>query len=122
VPNEGLGVYCVTKYGVVALAECHFRDLRPHGIGVSVLCPMRVETNIGDAARNRPNALGGPATTPVRSEEEEASLTGRVIAAEEVAERVMNAVRRGQLYIHTHAEARPFVRRRFERIDCAFDE
>jgi short-subunit dehydrogenase len=122
VPNEGLGVYCVTKYGVVALSECLYRDLRPHGIGVSVLCPMRVETSIGDSARNRPGALGGPSATPVRSEEDEASLAGRVIAAEEVAERVINAVRRGQLYIHTHAEARPFIRRRFERIDRAFDE
>ena len=122
VPNEGLGVYCVTKYGVMALSECLSRDLRPHGIGVSVLCPMRVETNIGTSARNRPDALGGPEAAAPRGEEEEGNLAGRVIGVEEVAERVVNAVRRGRLYIHTHQEARPFIRRRFERIDRAFDE
>ena len=42
VPNVGLGPYCVAKYGVVALAEVLYRELRPLGIGVSVLCPMRV--------------------------------------------------------------------------------
>ena len=44
VPNRGLGPYCVAKYGVVALAEVLWRELREHGIGVSVLCPMRVGT------------------------------------------------------------------------------
>src|SRR5947199_6786200 len=48
VPNLGLGPYCVAKYGVVAMAEVLHRELRPDGIGVSVLCPMRVETNIGN--------------------------------------------------------------------------
>ena len=53
VPNSGLGPYCVAKYGVVALAEVLYRELREHEIGVSVLCPMRVGTNIGNSERNR---------------------------------------------------------------------
>ena len=60
VPNVGLGPYCVSKYGVVALAEVLRRELRAHDIGVSVLCPMRVATNIGHSERNRPDELGGP--------------------------------------------------------------
>ncbi len=59
-PNLGLGPYCVAKYGVVALAEVLHRELRQSGIGVSVLCPMRVETDIGRSRRNRPVELGGP--------------------------------------------------------------
>jgi NAD(P)-dependent dehydrogenase (short-subunit alcohol dehydrogenase family) len=54
VPNIGLGPYCVTKYGVVALAEVLARELREHDIGVSVVCPMRAATNIGASERNRP--------------------------------------------------------------------
>src|SRR5947208_10166926 len=60
VPNVGLGPYCVAKYGVVALAEVLYRELRPNAIGVSVLCPMRVATNIGNSERNRAAGYGGP--------------------------------------------------------------
>src|SRR3954469_14375605 len=58
VPNMGLGPYCVAKYGVVALAEVLQRELRPHEIGVSVLCPMRVGTHIGNSERNRGATYG----------------------------------------------------------------
>lgn len=123
VANDGLGVYCVTKYGVVALSECLFRDLRNEGIGVSVLCPMQVETNIRHSARNRPDELGGPSEIAVHEgpEEEPQNLAGGFITAEEVAAKVVQAVKQGELYILTHPEARPFVRRRFERIDRAFE-
>ena len=57
VPNVGLGPYCVAKYGVVALAEVLYRELREHQIGVSVLCPMRVGTNIGAVRAQPPGRL-----------------------------------------------------------------
>ena len=120
VPVQGLGAYCVTKSAVVALSEVLYRDLRPHGIGVSVLCPMRVETNIDASARNRPAALGGLDPSP--APEETRNLVGRTLQPDDVAAKVVHAVTRGALYIHTHEEARGFIRRRFERIDRAFDE
>lgn len=120
VPNDGLSVYCVTKYGVVALTECLARDLRGTNVGASVLCPMRVETNIDASERNRPPELGGT-ERPSPPREGDRELVGRVISAEEVAQRVLDGIRRRELYIHTHPEARPFVRRRFERIDRAFE-
>src|SRR5580698_9885823 len=46
VPNAGLGTYCVAKYGVVGLAETLSREMKDNGIGVSVLCPMVVETKL----------------------------------------------------------------------------
>ncbi len=46
---------------------------------------------------------------------------GRVLEADEVALRVVRAVRGGELYIHTHEESREFIRHRFDRIDRAFD-
>lgn len=120
VPNEGLGVYCVAKYGVVALSECLHRDLRPHGIGVSVLCPMVLQTNIEKSERNRPTELGGPAASRPRTPEEQQNLRGRTLSPDVAAEKVVQAVKKGELYIHTHDEARSFIRRRFERIDRAF--
>jgi NAD(P)-dependent dehydrogenase (short-subunit alcohol dehydrogenase family) len=118
VPNRDLGVYCVAKYGVVALSECLYRDLRETGIGVSVLCPMRVTTNIDASERNRPAQLGGPGAIPEQIPA--GDLAGRTLTADEVAELVVRGVRRGELYIVTHAESREFVRRRFERIDRAY--
>ncbi len=123
VANDGLGVYCVTKYGVVALMECLYRELSPHGIGASVLCPMRVETNIGNSERNRPAELGVGATLRAGSGDEEGhSQAGRVITTDDVAPMIVRAIREKRLYIVTHPESRGFVQSRFRRIDRSYDE
>lgn len=124
VPNEGLGPYCVAKYGVVALAEVLNRELRPHQIGVSVLCPMRVATNIGSSERNRPAELGGPQASPRVQEQDEdnRNMAGRVIEVDEVARQVVDAVLKQRPYILPHEESRKYIRRRFERIDRTFEE
>ncbi|OAI40172.1 short-chain dehydrogenase [bacterium SCGC AG-212-C10] len=120
VANDGLGVYCVAKYGVVALSECLYRDISREGIGVSVLCPMQVQTNINRSERNRPPELGGPEERPLEVEENPMQPVGSVINTDDVAAKVVQAVRDRQLYIHPHPEARGFVRARFNRIDRAF--
>ena len=124
VPNVGLGPYCVSKYGVVALAEVLRRELRAHDIGVSVLCPMRVATNIGHSERNRPDELGGPdASPPVLDQgEDNQNLAGRVLNVEDVATQVVDAIVANRLYILPHEESRTPIRRRFERIDQTFEE
>ena len=124
VPNVGLGPYCVSKYGVVALAEVLRRELRAHDIGVSVLCPMRVATNIEHSERNRPDELGGPeASPPVLDQgEDNQNLAGRVLDVDDVAAQVVDAVVANRLYILPHEESRTPIRRRFERIDQTFGE
>src|SRR5262245_7374440 len=124
VPNIGLGPYCVAKYGVVALAEVLARELRPHSIGASVLCPMRVGTNIGTSERNRSTEYGGPDASPVVPDQDEANadLAGRVLPVEEVAALTVDAVLANRLYVLPHDESRASIRRRFERIDRTFDE
>jgi NAD(P)-dependent dehydrogenase (short-subunit alcohol dehydrogenase family) len=123
VPNVGLGPYCVAKYGVVALAEVLQRELREDGIGVSVLCPMRVGTNIGTSERNRTAAYGGTAASPRVPEQSSANadLAGVVLNVDDVAAMVVRAIDAKELYIVPHAESRQFIRRRFERIDRAFE-
>ncbi len=117
VANSGLGVYCVTKYAVVGLSECLFRDVSNEGIGVSVLCPMQVTTNIYDSARNRPAELGGPTEATAQRDD---SATAS-ISAEAVAGMVVDGVKKGELYIFTHPQSRGPIRRRFERIDRSFE-
>jgi len=123
VPNVGLGPYCVAKYGVVALAEVLARELRPHEIGVSVLCPMRVGTNIGSSERNRGSTYGAAdsASSLAGQGAQDESLAGRVIPVETVAEMTVDAILDNRLYVLPHDESRDSIRRRFDRIDRAFD-
>ena len=122
VPNVGLGPYCVAKYGVVALAEVLQKELRAEGIGVSVLCPMRVGTNIGGSERNRAARYGGAASSPAVQDQGEANeaLAGRVLNVDEVALQVIDAIVANRLYILPHEESRAFIARRFARIERDF--
>lgn len=123
VPNIGLGPYCVAKYGVVALAEVLARELKADNIGVSVLCPMIVNTNIGTSERNRPADYGGPAAAPsARAADGPQPTAGAVLDVDDVARLTVEAVEADRLYVLPHSGARGSIRRRFERIDGAFDE
>ncbi|MGH9136815.1 MAG: SDR family NAD(P)-dependent oxidoreductase [Acidimicrobiales bacterium] len=46
-PVPVLPAYCVSKAGVKMLSECLRAELAPHRIGVSVVCPGFINTNIG---------------------------------------------------------------------------
>ena len=48
-----LGIYCASKYAVLALSESLAGELAGSNIGVSVLCPAAVATGIVDSDRNR---------------------------------------------------------------------
>ena len=56
ITGPGMGIYCVTKHAVVALSEAlhHEMQLMQTKVGVSVLCPAWVNTQIVDSGRNRP--------------------------------------------------------------------
>ncbi|AMO62589.1 short-chain dehydrogenase [Mycolicibacterium phlei] len=118
-PNAGLGPYCVAKYGVVALAETLSREVRANGIGVTVLCPMIVETDLmANSRRVRGDEYGAGA--PVG--DLPAISTDPEVTAERVAELMADGILTNQLYVIPHSAARGSIRRRFERIDRTFDE
>lgn len=119
VPNDDLGVYCVAKYGVVAMSEVLWRELRQHEIGVSVLCPMRLATNIDASGRNRQDDYGGPESQAYDDVDEE-EMAGRLLGADLAADLVLQGIRENKLYLFTHEESRDFIRKRFERMDRAF--
>jgi NAD(P)-dependent dehydrogenase (short-subunit alcohol dehydrogenase family) len=118
-----LGMYCVTKFAVVGLSESLERELRPHEIGVHVLCPMMVETNIGE---NSARVLGREAPTDATGDEDAGApagaMKGGFIAPEEVGARVVLGIERGSLYILTHPEQRAILKRRWERQDAVFED
>ena len=120
VGGPGLGNYRVSKFGVVALSETlHFELSRMDSkIKVSVLCPGLVNTRIFEAGRNRPEALKDTRAS-TKGEEIFQHLTDTVPDAmppEQVAERIMEAVKGEKFYILPHEVSKERIRTRLDDI------
>jgi NAD(P)-dependent dehydrogenase (short-subunit alcohol dehydrogenase family) len=122
--GPGLGIYGVTKHGVVSLSETMFHELRLTGsqIGVSVLCPGFVRTNIMDSQRNRPAELQNP---PGRERvfpggEQIAEIMRQRLEQgmppAEVAQKVFEAVRDRKFYILPHPQLKRLAETRMADI------
>ena len=100
VSTPRLGPYCATKHAIVGLSEALRYELDGTGIGVSVLVPAGVNTNIGDSMV-RPSATDPDAIaddfTVLTNAMDETSLA--VIEPEVVAEVTLVGVREGWPYI-----------------------
>ncbi|MCB0978017.1 MAG: SDR family NAD(P)-dependent oxidoreductase [Acidimicrobiales bacterium] len=115
-----MGVYNVTKHGVVTLSETLFGDLNLSGVtgvGVSVLCPGWVRTRIHEADRNRPegNDRGG-AIADEGMREVIAGLISGGLDPDDVAAMVLDAVRTRRFYILTHPDWTPMISERVQHI------
>ena len=119
IASQGLGIYNTTKYAVVGLSETLQKDLRGYDIGVSVLCPMGVHTQIRQSDRNRPADLRN---APTERDGRAVELIGRYLPPEHVAERVLRAIYANRLYVITHEEGLTPLKRRFERMAQGIEE
>jgi NAD(P)-dependent dehydrogenase (short-subunit alcohol dehydrogenase family) len=99
------GPYTVAKFGVVALSEQLYFELGRlgHNIGVSVLCPGFVNTNIFDSGRNRQEEYGASNLQPTPDGEQRRAMLEamrpNMIQPAEIGELVFEAVRTRNLYI-----------------------
>ncbi len=112
---EGSGVmYNTSKFAVVGLSEALRLELEPRRIGVSVLCPGLVRTNIVSNSR---------ITQPVAQNVEEAKtwekITERVTARlargvdpDQIGEMVLAGVKANRLYILTDRLVEKFIQAR----------
>lgn len=93
--------YIGAKHAVVGITEGLYLYLRPKGIGVSVLCPELVATNIGESARmigiDDPRWVNFPPHLL------------RPIQPDAAAERVVAAIREERFLILTHPENEDWV-------------
>ncbi|WP_206245291.1 SDR family NAD(P)-dependent oxidoreductase [Novosphingobium terrae] len=105
---KGTGIYCTTKMAVRGLTETLAQDLQGTGIGVSLLCPGAVNTNIHEALLTRPAHLAD--TGYYQAGPEMFGHLKKVIEVgmepETLAEHVLKGVRDNQLYILPYAEFR----------------
>jgi NAD(P)-dependent dehydrogenase (short-subunit alcohol dehydrogenase family) len=117
-----LGGYTVSKFAVVALSETLALELEADGsnVGITVLCPGPVSTSLGSSQRNRPGALAGGAFVDRDLEALDKGGGMRWIGGDAVADVLLRAIRRGDLYAFTHPEWAPIVRARQAKIAEAF--
>ena len=116
--------YNVSKYGVVALSEGLRHDLGPRGIGVSVLCPGIIRTNIMSSQRNLPERFAGATRTPPPRQERMQWLAERVSQGIDplyVGELVREGIEDDWPYIFTDCEFEPMIDARFAEIKHGFD-
>ena len=121
VAGPRLGAYAAAKYGVVGLTEVLAAELASDNsrVGVSVLCPGTVHTNIGHSSRNRPAGLPDAGFKDIDIELEDNPMY-RWIYPEEAGAVVVRAIKRGDLYALTHPDWYPRVAKRHEAIAEAF--
>jgi short-subunit dehydrogenase len=50
----------MSKYAALSLSEALDHELEGTNVGVTMLCPGSINTNIAGGARNRPDHMGGP--------------------------------------------------------------
>ncbi len=89
-------------------------------VGVSILCPGPVHTNIKSSSRNRPGALGGGALQDMDLELSEDGRRLRWMSAREAGDLVVRGIKDGDLYVLTHPEMGPMVEERHRTIEAAF--
>jgi NAD(P)-dependent dehydrogenase (short-subunit alcohol dehydrogenase family) len=109
-PFPGVGAYAAAKFGVVAISEGLRTELAPHGVGVSVLCPGLVATNLGKTTVK----VGGQVRDP------NAAMHASGVSAADVGELVAGAIARNELYVITHRDLWPGVEKRLNAVRDAF--
>jgi NAD(P)-dependent dehydrogenase (short-subunit alcohol dehydrogenase family) len=113
--------YAVSKHSVVTLSEVLYHDLKAENarVGVSVLCPAWVGTNIWNSQRNRPEDLRDHADTPeerARREEVRKVLEKGKVTAADVAEMTFEGIANDRFYIFPHPKIRKDIQTRMEDI------
>lgn len=107
------GIYSASKFPVVAAMQCLREELAGDGIGVSVLCPGPVATNIYRSHKSRTD---GDGSSPYFPSEEEAEATREMLSKglspDLVGEIVLAGMHANQLHIITHNAAPLIAERR----------
>lgn len=112
--------YVASKFAVVGLSEALALYARPHGIGVSVLCPAGVATNLAETGRSIgfDSPEGAAAETAVA-----ATLQGTPeMDPADIGGLVVDAVRRDRFLILTHEIHQQLIARRAQNLDAFLEE
>jgi NAD(P)-dependent dehydrogenase (short-subunit alcohol dehydrogenase family) len=114
------GIYSAAKAAVINLMEGYRASLGKYGIGVSVLCPANIKSNIAEATRTRPVHLAS--TGYVVNDATIKSLHGiysHGMEPTELARHVKRGIEENQLYIIPYPEVKAGLEAHFAAILAA---
>ncbi len=111
------GPYNASKFAVVGITETMMGENRKTGIGVSLMCPGVVNTNLGTSGRNRQEDYGGA----VGDKESGLGALTNGLDPNIVGKLVLEAIQDDQPYIFTDPALRNLVELRTKRILAGYD-
>jgi NAD(P)-dependent dehydrogenase (short-subunit alcohol dehydrogenase family) len=121
--GAGVGVYVTSKFALVGLAESLHADLLQYGVGVSVLCPGPVQSELFESTQQvRPAqyaASGSKQLLPPGVARTDTPIFRTALTGTAIGECVLSGVRSNQLYILTHPEIRPVLEARAAALTAA---
>jgi NAD(P)-dependent dehydrogenase (short-subunit alcohol dehydrogenase family) len=115
-----LAIYGASKAAIISLSEAMRGDLAEAGIGVTVLCPGFVKSNIHEAGKNRPARFRqGSGFAEAEKKLSERQVGDNWMEPEEVGRMVAEAILKNELYVITHGEFRNQMEARMKAILAA---
>jgi len=110
--HTGAAFYTASKQALLGLSDVLRWELPEH-IGVSILCPGMVKTNLPSSAAHRQQRFGGPG--------EAGPSSGLGLEPEDVGRQAVAGIKRGDFYIVTHPPVRQLVEERLTEQLAAFE-
>jgi NAD(P)-dependent dehydrogenase (short-subunit alcohol dehydrogenase family) len=115
--NSGAGIYSASKFAVHGISMAMRDALKDKGIGVSVLCPANIRSNIAESVKTRPAHLSN---SGYQVDEREIAALHEIYAQgmdpEELAGHVRQAIGENRFYIIPYPEARPMLEAAFQQV------
>ncbi len=108
---SGVGAYAAAKFGVTGMSESLRKEMAPHGVGVSLLCPGYVQTNLGANTAKLGGELRGGGVMPPSG-----------VSPADVGAMVVAGVEADLPYIITHPDNWPGVAKRSAALALAFGQ
>lgn len=111
------GPYCAAKAAAVSLMEGYRQNLEKYGIGVSVVCPANIKSNIAEASKLRPAKFGKSGY--VENADSIASLQSihqHGMDPEQLAQAIKQGVENNALYIIPYPEVREGLEKHYAEI------
>ncbi len=121
ISSPGMAPYHATKFAVVGYTETLAQELAPLNIGVSVLCPTWVKSNIHNTASKRPSADPKNPLPTSKLTETLKNLVENGISPDTLADLVLKSMQAKRLYIFNDPEAKVAISMRHKVISDDYD-
>lgn len=121
--GPGAGIYTAAKCAVRGLTECLWYGLVPQGIGVSLVCPGLVNSNINLSEEIRPESRADTGYKPDQEWIDRLAVVQKMgMEPLEIGQKILRGIMNDDLYILTHPDHKEEVARDFAEIMAAFPE